>query len=197
MVPTSLNNWAFETFRRRASAAVAATSRVARRSAARRPSTPWSIFAERPEITNPGRSRARAAGPGPTSCPISSSRKPTRISPARCMARTARSMWRVRERTTPSTRSSCEAARQANFPVRDDFNGEEQEGCGLYQLTQKNGERWSAARAYLQPFMGRRAPICGWKPARRRDASCSTAAARSASNTSRAELCAAFARGAR
>ena len=44
-----------------------------------------------------------------------------------------------------------EAARQANFPVRDDFNGEQQEGCGIYQLTQKNGERWSAARAYLQP----------------------------------------------
>jgi choline dehydrogenase-like flavoprotein len=52
-----------------------------------------------------------------------------------------------------------EAARQANFPARDDFNGEQQEGCGLYQLTQKNGERWSAARAYLQPFMGRRANL--------------------------------------
>ncbi|MCK7494120.1 MAG: GMC family oxidoreductase N-terminal domain-containing protein [Comamonadaceae bacterium] len=29
-----------------------------------------------------------------------------------------------------------------------DFNGAEQEGVGPYQVTQKNGERWSAARAY-------------------------------------------------
>jgi choline dehydrogenase-like flavoprotein len=36
-----------------------------------------------------------------------------------------------------------------------DFNGAEQEGIGLYQLTQKNGERWSAARAYLEPNLGR------------------------------------------
>jgi choline dehydrogenase-like flavoprotein len=32
-----------------------------------------------------------------------------------------------------------------------DFNGTGQEGVGLYQLTQKNGERWSAATAYLPP----------------------------------------------
>ena len=49
-----------------------------------------------------------------------------------------------------------EAAREAQMPLRDDFNGEEQEGLGVYQLTQKNGQRWSAARAYLQPHIGRR-----------------------------------------
>jgi choline dehydrogenase-like flavoprotein len=57
-----------------------------------------------------------------------------------------------------------EAARQAQLPLRDDFNGGEQEGCGVYQLTQKNGERWSAARAYLHPHIGRRANLrveCG------------------------------------
>ncbi|RTL62174.1 MAG: FAD-binding protein [Hyphomicrobiales bacterium] len=31
----------------------------------------------------------------------------------------------------------------------EDFNGERQEGVGLYQVTQRNGERCSAARAYL------------------------------------------------
>lgn len=35
------------------------------------------------------------------------------------------------------------------LPRNDDFNGERQEGVGHYQVTQKNGERWSAARAYL------------------------------------------------
>ena len=42
-----------------------------------------------------------------------------------------------------------EAGRQLQIPVIDDFNGPRQEGLGLYQVTQKNGERWTAARAYL------------------------------------------------
>jgi choline dehydrogenase-like flavoprotein len=49
-----------------------------------------------------------------------------------------------------------DAARQAGLPLTDDFNGAQQEGIGLYQVTQKHGERWSAARAYLLPHMGRR-----------------------------------------
>jgi choline dehydrogenase-like flavoprotein len=52
-----------------------------------------------------------------------------------------------------------QAAREAQFRIRDDFNGEEQEGLGLYQLTQQNGERWSAARAYLHPHIGTRANL--------------------------------------
>jgi choline dehydrogenase-like flavoprotein len=30
----------------------------------------------------------------------------------------------------------------------------------VYQVTQKNGERWSAARAYLMPHMGQRSNLC-------------------------------------
>lgn len=48
------------------------------------------------------------------------------------------------------------AAREAGFPVNEDFNGAEMEGLGVYQLTQKDGERCSAARAYLLPHLGRR-----------------------------------------
>ncbi len=44
-----------------------------------------------------------------------------------------------------------EAAHQAGYPLNPDFNGPEQEGVGLYQVTHKNGERFSAARAYLTP----------------------------------------------
>jgi choline dehydrogenase-like flavoprotein len=46
-----------------------------------------------------------------------------------------------------------DAARQAGFKINDDFNGEQQEGLGLYQVTHHNGERWSAARGYLHPHM--------------------------------------------
>ncbi|MBL6939802.1 MAG: choline dehydrogenase [Alphaproteobacteria bacterium] len=46
------------------------------------------------------------------------------------------------------------ACEQAGLPHRD-FNGAEQEGAGWYQLTVKNGQRCSAAVAYLHPAMGR------------------------------------------
>ena len=49
-----------------------------------------------------------------------------------------------------------DAARQAQFRINEDFNGAEQEGLGLYQVTQKDGERWTAARAYIHPHMGHR-----------------------------------------
>lgn len=42
-----------------------------------------------------------------------------------------------------------DAAQRAGIVRNDDFNGEEQEGVGWYQVTQHNGERWNAARAYL------------------------------------------------
>lgn len=44
-----------------------------------------------------------------------------------------------------------EAAVEVGFPANNDFNGENQEGVGLYQVTQKNGNRCSSAAAYLRP----------------------------------------------
>jgi choline dehydrogenase-like flavoprotein len=48
-----------------------------------------------------------------------------------------------------------EAGRQLQLPVNSDFNGAHQFGLGVYQVTQKNGERWSAARAYIEPNRSR------------------------------------------
>ena len=79
-----------------------------------------------------------------------------------------------------------QAAREAQFRIRDDFNGDEQEGLGVYQVTQKNGERWSAARGYIHPHHGQRGPICASRRWRTPRASCSRASAPSASNTGRA-----------
>jgi choline dehydrogenase-like flavoprotein len=47
------------------------------------------------------------------------------------------------------------AARQAGYALSRDFNGAIQEGVNYYEVTQKNGERWSAARAYLHPVRRR------------------------------------------
>jgi choline dehydrogenase-like flavoprotein len=60
----------------------------------------------------------------------------------------------------PITEDFVRAAAECGIPRNDDFNGAEQEGAGLYQVTQfhggaKNGERCSAAAAYLHPVMDR------------------------------------------
>ena len=53
--------------------------------------------------------------------------------------------------TNPLSHAFVEAAKQAGHAHNTDFNGAEQEGVGLYQVTQRNGERCSAAKAYLAP----------------------------------------------
>ncbi len=55
----------------------------------------------------------------------------------------------------PLTRVFVEAGRQAGLGLNDDFNGARQEGVGLYQVTQRNGARCSAAVAYLDPVKAR------------------------------------------
>ena len=47
------------------------------------------------------------------------------------------------------------AAQQAGFAVKSDYNGTEQEGFGWYQVTQRDGRRWSATDAYLRPALSR------------------------------------------
>ncbi len=48
-----------------------------------------------------------------------------------------------------------QAGEQAGYRRNADFNGPEQEGVGMYQLTHRNGERFSAAKAYLAPNLTR------------------------------------------
>lgn len=48
-----------------------------------------------------------------------------------------------------------EAGQQAGQRINADFNGSELEGVGLYQVTHKNGERYSAAKAYLAAVLTR------------------------------------------
>ena len=60
----------------------------------------------------------------------------------------------------PLTHAFVEAAMQMQHRRREDFNRGDNEGVGLYQVTQfhsedRAGERCSAAAAYLHPVMGR------------------------------------------
>ncbi|MFM0211496.1 GMC family oxidoreductase N-terminal domain-containing protein [Paraburkholderia sediminicola] len=61
----------------------------------------------------------------------------------------------------PFSQRFVAAAQQAGYPLNADFNGAEQEGAGLYQVTQYNGERWNAARAYLHGGNARDAGLNG------------------------------------
>ena len=56
----------------------------------------------------------------------------------------------------PGSLAFVEAATELQLPRNADFNDDRQEGFGLYQVTQKDGERWSAARAYVEPLRGSR-----------------------------------------
>jgi choline dehydrogenase len=47
------------------------------------------------------------------------------------------------------------AAQEAGLPATPDFNGAQQEGVGIYQVTQRSGRRCSSARAFLEPALQR------------------------------------------
>jgi len=53
------------------------------------------------------------------------------------------------------SRAFVEAGVQAGLTRNEDFNGEHQDGVGLYQVTQRGGMRASTAVAYLHPAMER------------------------------------------
>ena len=49
----------------------------------------------------------------------------------------------------------AEAARQAGVPDRADFNDGDNEGVGLFEVNQRSGWRWNAAKAFLRPILRR------------------------------------------
>ena len=55
----------------------------------------------------------------------------------------------------PLTRSFLAAAKELGIPANSDFNGANQDGAGLYQVTQMGGQRHSTADAYLTPALTR------------------------------------------
>jgi choline dehydrogenase len=55
----------------------------------------------------------------------------------------------------PLTHAFVEAGMEASLPLTHDFNGEEQDGVGIYQVTQKQGQRHSVAVAYIHPILNR------------------------------------------
>jgi len=64
---------------------------------------------------------------------------------------------RVSEQRSPRPLDGrlLEASEAAGIPRIADYNGPEQDGASMFQVTQRNGRRYSAADAYLRPVLGR------------------------------------------
>ena len=64
---------------------------------------------------------------------------------------------RVSEQRSPRVVDAklIEASAAAGIPRIDDYNGPEQDGVSMFQVTQRDGGRWSAADAFLRPALGR------------------------------------------
>lgn len=56
----------------------------------------------------------------------------------------------------PVSRTILEAMLSTGLAHNDDFNGAEQSGAGFFQVTQKRGQRWTTADAYVDPVRRRR-----------------------------------------
>ncbi|ASP22820.1 oxygen-dependent choline dehydrogenase [Antarctobacter heliothermus] len=63
------------------------------------------------------------------------------------------------KRDNPLVQAFVEAGGQAGYPVTGDYNGEQQEGFGAFDMTVWQGERWSAAKAYLRPALAQGAEL--------------------------------------
>ena len=57
------------------------------------------------------------------------------------------------KRDNPLVTAFVEAGVQAGYEATADYNGQKQEGFGPMEQTTHNGERWSAAKAYLRPAL--------------------------------------------
>jgi len=55
----------------------------------------------------------------------------------------------------PTSQAYIDAAAETGLQPNDNFNGEHQEGAGLYHVTQKDGKRCSTAKAYITPVLDR------------------------------------------
>ena len=57
--------------------------------------------------------------------------------------------------TSPLSKVFVQAGVQTGHPANPDFNGPDPHGFGIYQVTQRNGQRCSSAVAYLRPALKR------------------------------------------
>ena len=70
----------------------------------------------------------------------------------------ARGEWRVEKQRLhwEILEAFAQAAQQAGIPATDDFNSGDNTGVGYFEVNQRSGWRWSAAKGFLRPVRSRR-----------------------------------------
>ncbi|MCV9918349.1 GMC family oxidoreductase N-terminal domain-containing protein [Pseudomonas sp. BT-42-2] len=65
--------------------------------------------------------------------------------------------WRVEQQrySWPILDAFRDAAEQSGIAKVDDFNTGDNQGCGYFQVNQRSGVRWNAAKAFLRPILKR------------------------------------------
>jgi choline dehydrogenase len=65
--------------------------------------------------------------------------------------------WRVEKQrlSWPILDAFARAAQQAGIPPTDDFNRGDNEGVGYFEVNQRRGVRWNAAKGFLRPVLHR------------------------------------------
>ena len=65
--------------------------------------------------------------------------------------------WRVEQQrySWPILDAFRDAAEQSGIGKVDDFNTGDNQGCGYFQVNQRSGVRWNAAKAFLRPILKR------------------------------------------
>ncbi|MBV4538806.1 GMC family oxidoreductase [Pseudomonas urmiensis] len=63
--------------------------------------------------------------------------------------------WRVEQQrySWPILDAFRDAAEQSGIAKVDDFNTGDNQGCGYFQVNQRSGVRWNAAKAFLRPIL--------------------------------------------
>ncbi|MDA9008779.1 choline dehydrogenase [Alphaproteobacteria bacterium] len=59
------------------------------------------------------------------------------------------------KRKNPLFHAFVKAGEEAGYETTEDYNGEQQEGFGAFEMTVYKGRRWSTANAYLKPALKR------------------------------------------
>ena len=95
------------------------------------------------------------AGPGTTSSPTSCAPRTTSAASPSGTPSAGRSPVSDQRSGIAITPAFVEAGVEAGLARNEDFNGAEQDGVGMYQVTQRGGMRASASVAYLHPAMER------------------------------------------
>jgi len=166
MVPGKAQHWAFDTVPQAGLNGRIGYQPRARGSAARPRSMPWSISAATAQTTINGPRSAIPAASFADVLPYFKRSEDNADFDGEYHGKGGPLPVNKLRTDNPVQQTFLQAAREAQFRIREDFNGEDHEGLGIYQVTQRTANA-GARHGPMSIRTWPRAPICGSKPMRK------------------------------